>query len=294
MGGGKVPREAGRVHNRNMPKRRPALIAAVAGLAVLMLATSPAMAATATIVRKVTTDRKVIALTFDDGWSPTRSARIAAILDQYGATGTFFPYSNAADDAPDVWRSIARRYPIANHTVTHAKLTRLTASQIYTEINRARIVMESITGRPMVRIFRPPYMAYNTTVLEQSYKAGFKIMALWSVDSGDALGVTDSQFYNRAIGGHAGGIVLMHAGPAVTVRNLARVITYYKNHGFTFVTLPKLLGMPWSPATTISGAEVPDIGTVGATCDCTEPEQVWLVSQETYFRQSSYLRAVPD
>jgi len=217
----------------------------------LLLAATPALAGSATIVRHVATDNKVIALTFDDGWSPTRAMAIDSILQQYGAMATFLPYANAADDAPSTWRYLARHYPIANHTTTHRRLTSLGASTIYWEINNARHVIEGITGRPMVRIFRPPYMAYNDTVRYEAYRAGFGIMALWSVDSGDSQGLSDTRVYNRAIQGTKGGIVLFHAGPAVTVRVLPKVLAYYKNHGFTFVTLPKLLGIPWSPATTL-------------------------------------------
>jgi peptidoglycan/xylan/chitin deacetylase (PgdA/CDA1 family) len=93
-------------------------------------------------------------------------------------------------------------------------------------------------------------MYYNDTVRYQAYRAGFKIMALWSVDSGDSdRSLTDTQVYNRAIQGTRGGIVLFHAGPAVTVRVLPKVLAYYKSHGWKFVTLPKLLGIPWSPST---------------------------------------------
>jgi len=93
-------------------------------------------------------------------------------------------------------------------------------------------------------------MAYNDTVRYEAYRAGFKVMALWSVDSGDSVrGLTDDQVYSRAIQGTKGGIVLFHAGPSVTVRVLPKVLAYYKSHGFTFVTLPKLLGIPWSPST---------------------------------------------
>lgn len=233
-----------------MRGRRTSFALAIAAMALLLAAT-PAFAGYATIVRHVATDSKVIALTFDDGWSATRALKIDEILQQYGATATYLPYANAADDAPSTWRYLARHYPIANHTTTHRKLTTLGAATIYWEINNARQVIEGITGRPMVRIFRPPYMAYNDTVRYQAYRAGFGIMALWSVDSGDSQGLSDTRVYNRAIQGTKGGIVLFHAGPAVTVRVLPKVLAFYKSHGFSFVTLPKLLGIPWSPSTTL-------------------------------------------
>jgi peptidoglycan/xylan/chitin deacetylase (PgdA/CDA1 family) len=231
-----------------MRAHRATLALSLAVLA-LLLAVAPVYAGYATIVRHVTTDQKIIALTFDDGWSASRALKIDSFLQQYGATGTFLPYANAADDAPATWHYLAKHYPICNHTTTHPYLTRLTASEIYWEINHARKVIEGITGRPMVRIFRPPYMAYNDTVRYEAYRAGFKIMALWSVDSGDTAGLTDDQVYSRAIQGKPGGIVLFHAGPAVTIRVLPKVLAYYKSHGFKFVTLPKLLGIPWSPTT---------------------------------------------
>jgi peptidoglycan/xylan/chitin deacetylase (PgdA/CDA1 family) len=231
-------------------RRFPAASALLFAVLALLVAASPVYAGYATIVRRVITADKVIALTFDDGWSPSRALAIDKILQQYGATGTFLPYSSAADDAPATWRYLAKHYPICNHTTTHPNMTKLSPSQMYWEINNARKVIEGITGRPMVRIFRPPYMYYNDTVRYEAYRAGFHIMALWSVDSGDSYrGISDDKVYNRAIQGTRGGIVLFHAGPAVTVRVLPKVISYYKAHGFKFVTLPKLLGIPWSPST---------------------------------------------
>ena len=232
-------------------RTRRTWLALLAAPIALLLAATPVMAGYATTVRHVVTDQKVIALTFDDGWSPSRALQIDSILQQYGATGTFLPYANAADDAPSTWRYLAKHYPIADHTTTHRKLTTLGAATVYWEIDNARKVIEGITGRPLVRIFRPPYMAYNDTVRYEAYRAGFKIMALWSVDSGDTAGLSDTQVYNHAIAGNKGGIVLFHAGPAVTIRVLPKVLAYYKSHGFIFVTLPKLLGIPWSPSTTL-------------------------------------------
>jgi peptidoglycan-N-acetylglucosamine deacetylase len=241
-----------------VPRHRAVSFALLVSVVATLLATSPAAAAgQATVVRHGDRTQKVIALTFDDGWSPSRTLEIVQILDKYGATATFFPYANAIEGADATWRMIAKRFPIGDHTVSHPNLTRRTAAQVFEEIDGARKTIEGITGRPMVRIFRPPYMFYNQTVLEQAYKAGFKVMALWSVDSGDSLHLSDEQIYKRAIKGGNGGIVLMHAGPAGTVRVLDRIIANYKARGFTFVNLPELLGVPWSPAPTIGGPTGP-------------------------------------
>ena len=86
-----------------------------------------------------------------------------------------------------------------------------------------------MTGRPMVPIFRPPYMDYNTTVQEQAYRAGFTTMALWTVDTQDALGADAETIYQRAIKGKPGQIILMHAGPSPDrATALPRIMQYFK------------------------------------------------------------------
>ena len=262
------------------------LVAVIVGTS-LATAVPASAALMAKKVRFIETNEKVIALTFDDGYSPGRSLQIAAILDRYGITGTFFPYANAVAGNESTWRSIANRFPIGNHTITHGNLRRMTAAQVYEEIDGARRIIENATGRRMVRVFRPPYMAYNDTVREQAYRAGFETMTLWSVDSEDGLGLSAQRVYERAIGGSAGQIVLLHAGPPATVGALPRIIEHYRARGFRFVTIPEMLGMHWSraPGTNPPAQPPPAVGPT--------PPQL-LGSEPVYLRRWSALRAVPD
>jgi len=262
-------------------------------IAALLLATTPVAAAgMAKMVRYVDTSNKIIALTFDDGYSPSRAEKIAAILDQFGATATFFPYSSAADDAPSVWKAIAARFPIGNHTTTHPNLKKLSASQVFWEIDNARQVIEGITGRPMVPIFRPPYMDYNTTVQEEAYRAGFSTMALRTVDTQDALGADADTIYEPAIKGQPGQIILMHAGPAPTVAALPRIMQYFRSNGYTFVNLPDMFGIPWSPQTTGSSGGPGDGGN-GCETNCPDDNQLYSTGP-VYVRNSPIFRAAPE
>jgi peptidoglycan-N-acetylglucosamine deacetylase len=285
------------MHNRAVIRLSPVFAVGVA-IAAIVLAASPVAAAggIAKMVRYVDTDKKIIALTFDDGYSPTRAQKIAAILEQYDATATFFPYASAADDAPAVWKAIAARFPIGNHTTTHPNLKRLSAAQVYWEINNARKVIEGITGRPMVPIFRPPYMDYNLTVQEQAYRAGFKTMALWTVDSNDALGADAQTIYQRAIKGQPGQIILMHAGPGPTVQALPRILQYFKSNGYSFVNLPQMFGIPWSPKATgpsDGGQTGGDGGNVCQTRCPPDDNQLWWTGP-VYVRNSPLFGAAPE
>ena len=282
------------MHNTSVRRLSPTLFAVGVAIAALLLATTPVAAANmAKMVRYVTTDKKIIALTFDDGYSPTRAEKIAALLDQYGATATFFPYSAAADDAPAVWKAIAQRFPIGNHTTTHPNLKKLSASQVFWEIDNARQVIEQITGRPMVPIFRPPYMDYDTTVQEQAYRAGFTTMALWTIDTQDALGADAQTIYQRAIQAKPGQIILMHAGPAPTVQALPRILDYFESNGYTFVNLPEMVSIPWSPKTTGSSAGSGDGG--GNVCQtrCPPDDNQLYWTGPVYVRNSPIFGAAP-
>jgi peptidoglycan/xylan/chitin deacetylase (PgdA/CDA1 family) len=270
-----------------VPRFGATSFALVVSVVAILFAAAPVSAAElAARVRYISTDEKVIALTFDDGWSPTRALQIVGILDHYGATATFFPYANAVNGAEATWRKIAQRFPIGNHTTSHPNLTKLSATQVFNEIDGGRRIIEAAIGRPMVPIFRPPYMDYNDMVREQAFKAGYPTMALWSVDSGDSIPLPDARVLKRSIAGGKGGIVLMHAGPPVTVRVLPQVIESYVARGFKFVNLPEMLGIPWSPSTTVQPPpHRPDTGETPAQFYWTGP---------VYIRESPIFGLAPD
>jgi len=225
-----------------------AAIVAVGGTAV---AEAPTAAATAHHpVYHGSRDGRVVALTFDDGWSVSATARIFEILQRRGVPATFFPYAMAVTRAPWLWREIAAAgYPIGDHTKNHPDLTQLPAWRVKAELDTARTIVEGITGRAMVRVFRPPFGARNTAVDSDAASAGFATDVLWDVDAGDAsLGSDWATVFWHAIRGGNGSIVLMHAGPAVTPTALDAVISNYEARGFQFVTIPELLGdtcAPW-------------------------------------------------
>lgn len=185
----------------------------------------------------------VIALTFDDGYSPKVTAQILATLISEHVAATFFPYAAAVQRAPSLWRSIAAAgYPIANHTATHPDLTSLSAGRVRAQLEEARSTIEQITGSPMVDVFRPPYGAWNSSVLRQAAAAGCVAAVLWDVDTRDWTGITASAIAARAETGINGSIVLMHAGPAQTPLALPAIIEWYRSRGYGFVTVPELLG----------------------------------------------------
>jgi len=217
------------------------------GLAALLVLGSAigttAADATVRLLYRGAHDKPVVALTFDDGYSPSNCARILDTLERRHVTATFFPYAWAAGAAPAFWRRVAADgFPIGNHTASHPDMTALTLAEATSEITRARRAIEKITGHEMIRVFRPPYGGWNKTVIEAARDAGFPTVLLWDVDTQDwASSATASGVLRAALRGGNGSVILMHCGPSVTPAILDKVITGYRERGFGFVTVPQLL-----------------------------------------------------
>ncbi len=190
---------------------------------------------------------KVVALTFDDGWSPAALRAIHRILVREDVAATFFVTGVYVQRDPALWRTIAARFPLANHSHLHRDTRRLTDREILADLARARSVVETATGRRMLPYFRPPYGHRNARTDRLAAAAGFPTIAMWDVTAADTARRPTTRGVARSGGaGRPGSIVLLHAGPRVTARALPAIIAGYRERGFRFVTLPELLGDPWS------------------------------------------------
>ena len=188
---------------------------------------------------------RVVALTFDDGYAPANVRQIFGELTRAGVTATFFVNGAYMRWDPKLWRSIADAgFPIGNHTVLHEDVRGRPPGQVQGDLLRnARLVLET-TGRPMIPLFRPPYGYHDAASDVAASAAGFPTIVLWDVTGGDAtLGATDASVLANASAGRPGSIVLLHAGPSVTPRILPALIASYRARGFSFVTVPELLGI---------------------------------------------------
>ena len=244
---------------------RPHLVGA--GLLVASLASSGTMPtqvqAQAPSVRVIShgdRGQPLIALTFDDGISPANCRRILATLVKQDVPATFFPFAEAMTLDPAFWRLVAAvGDPVGDHTYSHPQLPRLGLIAQVTEIDRGRRVAEKILGRPLLRVFRPPYGAYNATTLSAAAQAGFPTVLLWDVSDRDtSRHGTITQMRAAAEMGTNGSVVLLHCGPNATTYLLADVIAYYRARGFRFVTIPELLGLPWAsgPTRAVTSEEI--------------------------------------
>jgi peptidoglycan/xylan/chitin deacetylase (PgdA/CDA1 family) len=143
-------------------------------------------------------------------------------------------------------RAIGRRYPVANHTVHHLDMRRLSTPAATREIRRARSMILRATGRDPRPLFRFPYGARNARTLGIVRKLGY-VSVRWTVDTWGWMGLT---MQNIAGGARRrvlenlvpGEIVLMHLGSSrdgstIDSNALPGVIKAVRVRGYRFVTL---------------------------------------------------------
>ena len=209
--------------------------------------------------------RQVVALTFDDGYDPEACGALVDLLEATATPATFFPNAVYVTRSPDLWRRVAAfGFPIGNHTASHPLMPRLTYSAQLNQIASDRSIVEAVTGRPSIWVFRPPYGAWNKSTLLAASAAGYPIVLNWDVSFADSSRRRGGRpwpiaaYIRAASRGIAGAVVLGHCGSRIDLAALPAVIAGYRARGFTFVTVPQLLGLldaaPMSfPATPPSG-----------------------------------------
>ena len=74
---------------------------------------------------RLQTRQRVVALTFDGGGNADAAKRVLAIRKRERVPGTFFLTGHFVRTYPLLSRAIGRRFPVANHTVDHLDLRRL-------------------------------------------------------------------------------------------------------------------------------------------------------------------------
>jgi peptidoglycan/xylan/chitin deacetylase (PgdA/CDA1 family) len=189
-------------------------------------------------------DRKVVALTFDDGYNPANTLKILDILRHAKVNATFFVTGRAVELFPAVWREVSGAgFPIADHTYDHHHLDGLCYSTQVLELTRQADAVRDALGHDPVPLMRPPFGTRDANTPLAATAAGDEAVVLWDVDTRDWSGLTAWGVTKRALAGGKGSIVLMHTLYAPTAAALPRIIVGYRARGFRFVTVGELLGV---------------------------------------------------
>lgn len=194
-------------------------------------------------IRKGGTERREVALTFDDG-PGVDTDQLLDLLERHRVPATFFMLGKNVPEFPETMkRLVDSGMPIDDHTMEHPNLAQLSAQEQQEQIEGAAQRIEQ-TGSAYPRLFRPPYGSYNETTHDVLERLRM-LSVLWSVDSQDYTKPGVDQIVNNVVSAiHPGAIVLMHDGGGdrtQTIEAVARIIPELRRMGYRFVTVPRLL-----------------------------------------------------
>lgn len=191
----------------------------------------------------IPTDSKSLALTFDLDSGSNDVSSLLTILDSNQAKATFFVTGNWLDShQEDLLQIVQSGHEIGNHTESHPDMTLLKEKEQSDQINSLHNSILNLTGITM-RIFRPPYGAYDYSVIQTARKLDYTTIN-WTIDSKDWKGyepdeIVENIMQNKNL--KNGAVLLFHASELYTDQALQLLIPRLKEQGYEFFTVSELL-----------------------------------------------------
>jgi poly-beta-1,6 N-acetyl-D-glucosamine synthase len=217
------------------------------------------------VVRRYGHQTKAVALTFDDGPDPVWTPQILDILKQKGVHATFFVVGESAESHPGL---IARMWDegneIGNHSFTHPNFAITSRNRTLLEINTTQRVIESITGHSTT-LFRPPYAIDVEPRTGEELRPIILASSMHLISVGEMDDPQDWNLWIKKPDGeyvrktaddivhdvwrdrNLGNIILLHdsgGDRSATVEALPRIIDMLRDHGYHFISLSQLRGLP--------------------------------------------------
>lgn len=184
------------------------------------------------------TEKKRIALTFDDGPHPIYTPQMLELLKEEQVPATFFLLGENVELYGDVVKEIAKEgHLIGNHTYHHVQVTSLSLEEACKEIQETSDLIEELTGTGTEYV-RPPFGTWNEELEERLDL----IPVMWSIDTKDWT-TQNVDWIVRETVKHAEDhdIILMHDSYQSTVDAVKRVIEQLEAEGFEFVTVDEII-----------------------------------------------------
>lgn len=190
-------------------------------------------------------DRGALHLTFDDGPHPERTPPVLDVLDRHGAKATFFNVGTELRAHEALAREVvARGHALANHSLTHPRMDRLSDASRRLEIERMDTLLTEFGASALPGLYRPPYGHASLGLVRLCLAMQRKIV-MWSRDSFDfKLSAPDVVAGFERQPPQGGQILLFHDDSAAAAPALAELIPRWQARGLRFETLAALSVAP--------------------------------------------------
>ena len=193
----------------------------------------------------VPTEEKVIYLTFDAGYDNGYTAPILDALKKHNVKSTFFLVGNFIEKNPDlVKRMVDEGHIVGNHTKNHPDMSKIaTAEEFAKEITALENDYKGVTGKELLKIYRPPQGKFSEENLKLANSMGYKTF-FWSlayVDWYENKQPTKEEAVSKLLTRiHPGAIVLLHSTSKTNAEILDELLTKWEEMGYTFKNLDSI------------------------------------------------------
>ncbi len=184
-----------------------------------------------------TKDKKVIALTFDDGPSSKYNSLILEELKKNKAHATFFMVGRMMNTCEScVLETYKSGNEVASHTYEHMNISVNDNNKVFESLNKVNMIYNNITG-DTIKYLRPPYGSYNKRNLETATVP----FILWDMDTEDWRYRNVNHIVNYIKeNAHDGGIILMHELYETSYEALKEVLPWLYKSGYQVVSISEL------------------------------------------------------
>jgi peptidoglycan/xylan/chitin deacetylase (PgdA/CDA1 family) len=191
--------------------------------------------------------RKAIALTFDDGPSPS-TPQILDILERYSVRATFFQIGSKVLSLPEIARAVVTAgHETGNHSHTHPNFALARPDFIQVEFQRAQEAIYEHTGQ-IPRFMRAPFGVrwFGFRAMQQTLGL---TGAMWSIIGLDWKLPADAIAHRVLSRVADGDIICLHDGRGTlkdsdikpTIEAVRRIVPDLLDRGYHFETVSQLI-----------------------------------------------------
>lgn len=192
------------------------------------------------------TEEKVLYLTFDCGYENGNTPMILDALKKHQVPATFFVVGTFVKDCPDLIKRMAEEgHIVGNHTYHHPDMSQISTRETFSkELEDVASLYKEITGKDMIKYYRPPQGKYNKENLQMAKDLGYHTF-FWSlayVDWYQEQQPSREEAFEKLLGRiHPGAVVLLHNTSSTNAQILDELLTKWEEMGYTFKTLEQLV-----------------------------------------------------
>lgn len=188
------------------------------------------------------TDRRVVALTFDDGPDPQGTPVVLDILARERVPAAFFCIGRKIRPGDVLLQRMqSEGHLVGNHSFSHGfGFDWQTSGRMLRDLERMdKACLETVGRRP--RYFRPPYGVTNPNLAKAIRQGGY-VSVGWSLRSLDTVSRDPDRLLRKLLSGlKPGAILLLHDTVPQTGEILTSFIRQARQAGYDFVRLDTLV-----------------------------------------------------